>query len=233
MVGVLVNVLAVLAGGAVGLLLKKGIPKRVTGAVMYAVGLCVVWIGITGSLKGEHTLVVIGAMALGALCGTLLKLDAALNKLGGTLEQRLGGGDGKLAKGFVTASLLFCVGAMAVVGSLQAGLSGDNSVLYTKSMLDFISAMMLASTMGVGVLLSAGSILLYQGAIALLAGVLAPVLTQSAVADLTATGSLMIIALGLNMLDITKMKVADFLPGVLFAPLLTALAEWFAKHGVG
>ena len=135
-----------------------------------------------------------------------------------------------MAKGFVTATLLFCVGSMTVVGSLQAGTSGDTTMLITKSMMDLFSSMMLAVTLGLGVLLAAGSVLVLQGALVLLASVLAPLLSDMMIAEMTAAGSLMIIGIGLNLAGITKLKVADYLPAILYAPFIGLL---FQALGIG
>ena len=229
MLGVIVNTLTVIIGGAVGLLLKKGIPERVSSAVMAALGLCTLYIGIDGALAGSNTIVLIVSMVLGTIVGTLLNIDGAINRLGKFVEGRMKRSDGKtsVAEGFMTASLLFCVGAMAIVGSLNAGLNGDNKVLFTKSVLDLISACMLASSLGVGVLFSALFVFGYQGALVLLAGLLQNVLTDAAlIAEISCAGSLMIIGLGLNLLGITKLKVADQLPAILFVPLFYALAQY-------
>ena len=171
--------------------------------------------GISGALEGSKTLAMIVAMALGAVVGTLLDLDGRLNKLGDAIESKMGpGGQGKIATGFVTASLLYCVGALAIVGSLQSGLTGDNSMLYTKSMLDFISSIVLCASLGVGVILSAVTLFLYQGVITLLAQALAPVLTDAVIAEMTCVGSLLIIGMGLNMLGVTKIKIMNYVPAI-------------------
>lgn len=215
MLGTVVNTLAVVVGSSIGLLLKKGIPQKITDAVMNGLALCVIFMGISGALEGSKTLAMIVSMALGAVVGTLLDLDSRLNKLGDTVESKLApGGQGKIATGFVTASLLYCVGALAIVGSLQSGLTGDSSMLYTKSMLDFISSIVLCASLGVGVLLSAVSILLYQGVITLLAQALAPVLTDMVIAEMTCVGSLLIIGMGLNMLGVTKIKIMNYVPAI-------------------
>lgn len=225
MLGVLANTIAVLIGSAVGLLFKKGIPEKYSNAVMTGIALCTVYIGVSGSLKGENTIVLIVSMALGAVAGTLLDLDGGLNRLGQYVEKKFNkGGTGKIAQGFITASLLFCVGAMTIVGSLTAGLTGDNEMLYTKSVLDLISASMLSVSLGIGVMFSAVFVLVFQGAIALMAGFLEPVLTTAAINEIICAGSLMILALGLNMLGITKIKVANYLPALVFAPFLLRLA---------
>ena len=228
MIGVLVNTIAVIVGSCVGLLLKKGIPQRLTSAIMLGIGLVTIYIGIDGMLQGENTLVLIISMVLGALVGTLLDLDGKLQALGGWLEGNFSRGlvesdTGRisLAQGFVTASLLFCLGSMTIVGSLKAGISGDNEMLFTKSLLDLISSSMLAASLGLGVLLSAVFVLVFQGALVLLASVLAPFLTTAAIAELTCCGSVLILALGLNLIGLAKFKVADYLPALIFVPVLS------------
>lgn len=214
MLGTIVNTLAILAGCAIGLLLKRGINEKVTDAIMKGISLCVIYIGIDGMLEGSKTLAVIIAMALGAAIGTLLDLNGKMEKLGKMIEGRISNGVAGIAQGFVTASLIYCVGAMAVVGSLQSGLNGDHSMLYTKALLDGISAMVLTASLGAGVGLSAASVFVYQGALTLLAGLIAPVLSDAVVAEMTCVGSILIAALGLNMLGITKLKVMDYVPAI-------------------
>ncbi len=229
MVGVLVNVLTVLLGGTVGLLFKKGIPEKVSRAVMIGLGVCTLYIGISGSLCGENVLILIAAVVLGAIIGTLLDIDGAMNRLAEKVEGkfRKEGQKISLAEGFVSATLLFCVGSMTVTGSLQAGLSGDNSVLITKAMLDLVSSMMLASSLGAGVLLSAVSVLVIQGGLALLAGLVAPFLGPAAINEMTCAGSLLIIMIGTNLMGVTKFKVADYLPAILLAPILHNIVALF------
>lgn len=214
MLGTIVNTLAILAGCGIGLLLKRGINAKVTDAIMKGISLCVIYIGIDGMLEGSKTLAVIIAMALGAAIGTLLDLNGKMEKLGKVIESRISGGGAGIAQGFVTASLIYCVGAMAVVGSLQSGLNGDHSMLYTKALLDGISAMVLTASLGAGVGLSAASVFVYQGALTLLAGLIAPVLSDEVVAEMTCVGSILIAALGLNMLGVTKLKVMDYVPAI-------------------
>ena len=226
MTGVLVNAAAVVLGAFLGLAFGRFLTEKLTRAAMTGVALCTLYIGISGSLQGENPLITIAAMVSGAIIGTLLNLDGAVRRLGEKAEGLARGSNGnsnKISEGFVTASLLFCVGAMAVTGSLDAGLKGDNTTLYAKSALDFFSAVMLASTLGVGVALSGLSILIYQGFIALLAGYIAPLLTAQAVSAMGCAGSLLIIALSLNLLGVTKIKVADLLPAIVTAPLLALL----------
>ncbi len=220
--GSYINVALVVIGGALGLLLKKGLPERVSDAVMKALGLCVLYIGITGCLKGDNALIAVVSMAVGTIFGSAVDLDKRMNNLAAKVEKKLSknsSGESNMAQGLVTATLLFCVGAMAVVGSLDSGISGDYSTLATKSVIDGVSSIVLASTLGYGVLLSSIPIFLYQGSITLLAGVVAPFLNEYTVNEMTCVGSLLIIAIGLNMMNITKIKVMNSLPAV-FLPVI-------------
>ena len=228
MIAVLVNFAAVLAGGGIGLLLKKGIPDKLNKGVMTAMALCVLYIGISGTLDCSNALIMVIAMALGAVVGTLIDLDGKLEKFSRFTERKLSkNGEGGIAVGFMTSTLLFCVGAMAIVGSLNAGLEGSYEVLFTKSVIDGVSACMLACTLGAGVLLSAFSVALYQGAIVALSGLLATLLTNEAlIGEVGAVGSLMIVALGLNMLGLTKIKVANLLPALIFVPPVYFLLQY-------
>ncbi len=216
MLGTIVNAAAILLGCGLGLLLKRGVPERVTDTVMKGVGLCVIYIGISGALEGEKTLAMIIAMASGGAIGTALNLNGRMEQLGKLIEDKLtrGGHGGGLSRGFVTASLIFCVGAMAVVGSLQSGLTGNCDMLFTKALLDGISSVVLATSLGAGVGLSAVCVFIYQGALTLLAGLLSPVLTEAVVAEMTCVGSMLIFALGFNMIGVTKIKVMDFVPAM-------------------
>lgn len=231
MIGVIVNVITVLIGSCIGLLLKKGIPERVSHAAMVGLGACTLYIGISGSLCGENVLILIGAVVLGAITGTLLNIDGRINSLAQKVENRFKkeGRKVSLAEGLVSATLLFCVGSMTVTGSIQAGLTGDNSVLITKATLDLVSSMMLASTLGAGVLLSAISVLVIQGGLVLLAGLIAPFMDAAAINEMTCAGSLLIIMIGTNLMGMTKIKVADFLPAIVYAPILSNLAPLFEK----
>jgi len=216
--GAMVNAAAILAGGSLGLLLKGKISKRVSENVIRAVGLCVVIIGLSGALEGDLMLLVV-SLALGALTGELVNIDSGLNKLGAWIQRKLtkGGENSNFADGFVAATLLFCVGAMAIVGSIESGLRGDRSIIYTKSILDGVSAMIFASSFGFGVLLSALAVLLYQGGIEFFAGYLQNILTDGLITQISAVGSVMILGIGLNMALKTELKVANLLPGFFVA----------------
>lgn len=222
MLGVFVNVATVFIGSLVGLLLKKGIPDKVTGALMAGIGLCTIYIGISGALNGENTLVLILSMAIGTIIGTLLDIDGQLNRLAAYVESKFKQENGQVTvvEGFVTASLLFCVGAMTIVGSLQVGLTGDCEMLFTKATLDLISSCVLAASLGIGVMLSDIFVFVFQGGLVLLARVIAPFLTDYAIHEMTCAGSVLIIALGLNLIGVTKIKVANYLPVLLIPPIL-------------
>ena len=223
--GTIVNSAAIVAGSIAGLLLGKFIPERFSDAMEKGAALCVLYIGVDGMLAGENTLVAILSIAIGAILGELLQLDEHMHQLGDWVERKFGGKGSKtsLSEGFVTASVLFCVGAMAIVGALENGLTGSYDTLKAKSIIDGISSIVFASSLGVGVAFSAGAIFLYQGAISLLAGLLSPLLGDAVIAEMTCVGSLLIVALSLNMLNVTKIKVMNLVPAI-FLPILLC---WF------
>ncbi len=222
MLGVIINVITVVIGSSIGLLFKKSIPEKVSTAVMIGLGACTLYIGIAGSLCGENVLIVIASVVLGVIAGTLLNIDGAINKLAKKVETsfKKAGQKGSLAEGLITATLLFCVGSMTVTGSIQAGLTGDHSVLITKATLDLVSSMMLASSLGMGVFLASVSVFTIQGGLVMLAGFISPFMSTGAINEMTSVGSILIIMIGTNLMGITKIKVADFLPAILFAPIL-------------
>lgn len=226
MTGVIVNTFAVILGSFLGLILKKGIPEKVSSAVMTGIGLCTVYIGLSGSLSGQNVLIVICSMVIGSIIGTLLDVDGKINLLGKWVENRVSSNKkSNISQGFVTGSLFFCIGAMTIVGSLNAGLQGDNELLFTKSLLDFFSSIMFTTTLGIGIMFSAAFVLVFQGSIVLLATYIEPFLSTGAIAELTCAGSLMILALGLNILNITNIKVANYLPVLVCVPIVYKLVD--------
>ena len=231
MLGVIVNVITVIIGATIGLLFKKGIPERVSHAAMIGLGACTLYIGISGSLEGENVLILIAAVVLGAIVGTILNIDGGINFLAKRVEEkfRKKGSGVSVAEGIITATLLFCVGSMTVTGSIEAGLTGDNSILITKAMLDLVSSMMLASSLGIGVLLSAVAVFGIQGGLVLLAGLIAPIMSEGAINEMTCAGSILIIMIGINLMGISKIKVANFLPAIIFAPVIYNLIPLFEK----
>ena len=213
--GTLVNGIAIIGGSFIGIVLKSGFIKAKSKAIMGALGLSTLIIGFQGVINYANVLLLIVALALGVLIGEFLKLEDHINHFAFALEKRFAkGSDSTFAQGFVTASILFGVGAMAIVGSLESGLRQNETILYTKSLLDFISSIVFASTYGWGVLFSAFVIVIYQGAITLLSTFVAPVMTDIMITDISAVGSALIIAIGLNMLEMTKLKLANFLPAI-------------------
>lgn len=225
MLGTLVNVVAVIVGGSIGLLLRKGLSEKMADTLMKGLGLCTLYLGISGSLRGENSLILILSMVIGTLIGEGIDLEKRLDQLGKFVESRFKskeGGKVSIAEGFVTASLLFCVGAMAIVGSLQSGLQGDHEMLFNKSMLDFVAAIIFASSLGFGVLFSSVFVLIYQGSITLLAQWVAPLLTDTVINEMTCVGSVIIVGLALNMIGITKLKVMNYVPAI-FVPIVLCM----------
>jgi len=215
--GTVVNVITILVGGALGLILKKFLKKRITDTILQGIGLSVVIIGISGAVTSEHILIMIISLALGGLIGELLQIEEKLDAFAKICEKKFdktGGVRGTFAQGFVTAMLVFCVGSMAIVGALEDGINKNGGVLFAKSALDGITAMIFASTMGIGVLFSAIAVALYQGLITLLAVVIQPYLSNTAVTQMSIIGSVLIMAIGLNMLKIAKIKVGNLLPAI-------------------
>lgn len=232
MIGVLVNFLTVVAGGALGCLMRGKLSERMRTAVNRGLGLCVMLIGIKGAIETQNTLAVIICLVIGILIGELIGIEQRVSRLGLWAQEAFSGGSG-FAEGFVNATLLFSIGAMAVVGSLEAGLENKADTLLAKAVIDGVSALIFASTLGAGVILSAVPLTVYQGGIALFAGVLGKVLTPEIINEMSATGSLLIIGLSLNMLELTKkpISVANMLPALFlpigYIPLANLLSRLF------
>ena len=226
MLGVWVNCAVVVLGGLLGSFMKKAIPDRYARTINHGLALCVLVIGIGGALETQNMLIMIASVVLGTAAGTALKIEDHLNYLGDFAQRKLSKGDSRFAEGFVNATLLFGVGAMAVVGSLEAGLSNKPDTLLAKAALDGVGALIFASTFGPGVILSAIPLTLYQGGIALLAGTIAPFLTEELIREMSAVGSVLIIGLGLNMLGVMKDRicVGNMLPAMLVPVIYYPLA---------
>lgn len=222
LVGTLVNTGAVIAGSLIGLLLGNILPERLRDTVMKGLGLCTLFVGIDGMLGGGNSLITIISVAIGAILGELCDLDGHLNRFAGKLEKKFQKGGGpSLAEGFITATLVFCVGAMTIVGALNDGLTGNHEMLFTKATLDFVSSIVFASSLGIGVMLSAAAIFTIEGGIACLASLVAPILQQNAntVPEMTVVGSVLIVGISLNLLGISKLKVMNYVPAI-FLPIL-------------
>ncbi|MCT4507326.1 MAG: DUF554 domain-containing protein [Tepidibacter sp.] len=219
MLGSLANGLAVLIGSLIGLLFKKGIGENYKKILMDSMGLCIFLIGIMGAIKVQNILLLIVSLAIGSVIGEFLKIEANLDKLGDFLESKLVKNQGSVAKGFVTATLIFCIGSMAIIGALESGLNGNHQTLFAKSIVDGILSIIFASTFGIGVLFSSISVFLYEGFIALAASSVKIFLVDSVVSDISSVGGVLIIAIGLNIMDIKKIKVGNMLPAI-FIPLI-------------
>ena len=230
MIGTLINSLAIVLGSAIGLLLRRGLKDSIAKTVMAGVGLSIILIGITGAIKTTNTLLVILSMVIGGVLGSWINIDGKMNQLGEWAQQKLTrntSGSNTFAQGFVTASLVFCVGAMAVVGALDSGIRGDHTTLIAKATLDGIISIVFASSLGVGVMLSAVPVLLYQGAIALLGNMIAPYLSELVITEMSAVGGLLIMAIGINMALDKDIKVANLLPAILIPFLYYPIAQLF------
>ncbi len=226
MLGTIVNTIAILLGGMLGLIFRKGISDRFKNTVMKGLGLSVFMIGLAGALRSENILLLIFSMVIGSLIGEAMNIEDKLDRFGKWIEIRSGQGEGQVAKGFVVASLMYCVGAMAIVGALESGLTGNHETLYAKSLLDGVTSVIFASTLGIGVLFSAGTVLVYQGAITIAAGALATVLVDSVIIEMSAIGGLLIMGIAMNILEFKRVPVGNMLPAV-FIPLFYPAVEPF------
>jgi hypothetical protein len=225
MIGTIVNIAAVLGGSTVGVLFKGKFPEKVQTTVIHGISLSVILIGMQMAFsieKDPDILLVIFSLVIGAVIGESMQIEKRLNNFGESLKDKFGGGDDLFVQGFVQASLIYCVGAMAIMGAVQDGLNGDPSILYTKSLLDGITSIAFAASTGIGVAFSAIPILIYQGSITLTASWAAVYLTEDMIRVMTASGGLLITAIGLNMLGVSKIKTGNLLPSLLIAVILSA-----------
>jgi uncharacterized protein len=223
-VGTAINVVAVLVGAGIGTLVGTRLSEGMREAALHAIGLVTLLVGIQSFLRFDNPLVPLVSVILGLVVGELLELDGRLKRFGDALERRFSKGGSPVSRAFVTTSLLFCVGPLTIIGSLEDGLKGDYSLLALKSALDFIAALTFASVLGWGVLLSAGTVLVVQGTLTLGAMFLDAVVTEPMISATTATGGILIFGLGLGLLNLKEVRVANMLPALLLAPLLVAAA---------
>ena len=223
MKGTLVNVVAVLAGGGLGLLIGGRLPERVRGIITDGLGLATLLIGMRLAWKTENVLIVIGSLVVGGIIGEWLDLEGRLEALGHWLRSRVGSEEGRFVPGFLTASLVYCVGPMTIVGSIQEGLNGNAEILYAKSMLDGAASVAFASSLGAGVLFSALTVLVVQGGLTLLGSRLAFLLHERILNEITGTGGLLILGIGLLLLNVRKLRIANLLPALPLAALLAGL----------
>lgn len=227
-IGTAANVAAIIIGSLLGLMIKKGLPQNWQETMLSGIALCIFVIGLKMACATNNIIVTVLSLAIGAVFGEAYGLEKRFNSLGDWVGKKVAGGKPSMAKsiteGFVSSSLLFCIGAMAVVGSIQDGLAHDPTTLYAKATLDGIISVLLSANLGIGVMLSAVSVGLYQGGITVLAGVLEPYVTKAVLTEITAAGGVMIMAIGSNMLHVTAIRISNMLPGIIAAGIL---AEYF------
>ncbi|MBW1608604.1 MAG: DUF554 domain-containing protein [Deltaproteobacteria bacterium] len=219
MLGTIVNTVAIIAGSLLGLLFRGGIPKKFTVTMMQAISLAVMLIGFKMALKSDAILLIIFSLVIGSLIGEFINIESRLERLGKRLETRFSKPGSGVAKGFVVASLVFCVGSMAIVGALESGLTGNHQTLFAKSALDGLFSIIFASSFGIGVLFSSASVFIYQGMITLTSSLMKPFLITAVINQMSAVGGILIMAIGINLLEIQKIKVGNMLPAI-FIPLV-------------
>jgi uncharacterized protein len=225
--GTLLNASTVLIGALIGLSIGNRLPERIRSSLFTVLGLFTIFVGISNALKSANPLIVLGSLLIGTLIGEIINIDGGLKALGDWAQKRFSRGGSRFSEGFVTSSLIFCVGPLTILGSLENGLTGDTTKLAIKSVLDGFAAIGFAATLGGGVLLSVLTILVVQGSLSLFAGALAPLLGQGspALLELTATGGVILIALGINLLDLRQIRAASMLPALLLAPVLVGITS--------
>jgi len=216
LLGTIVNTLAIIAGSLIGLVFRGGIPKRFNVTIMQAISLAVILVGLRMALKTEDVLLVIISLAIGSVIGELIGIEERLENLGKFMERRFSKNGNGISRGFVVTSLVYCVGSMAIVGSLESGLAGNHQTLFAKSALDGISAIIFTSTLGIGVMFSSFSVFVYQGLITVSASLIKPFLVEAVICQMSAVGGLLIMAIGFNLLEIQKIRVGNMLPAIFF-----------------
>ncbi|HOM63031.1 MAG TPA: DUF554 domain-containing protein [Dysgonamonadaceae bacterium] len=223
MIGTIVNTAAVAAGGIIGILLKKKMPERVTSIYFQAIGLFTMAIGMSMAVKMEHILIVVASLALGSLLGEWMNIENWVNTLGENFKQRFRIGSEQFSEGLTTAFLLFCVGSMTILGTIQEGTGGSPDLLYTKSLMDFFSSMLLASAFGVSVALSAIPLFIFQASLTLIAMFAGSFFTPGIILELTSVGGILLVGLGLNILHISNLRVMNMLPALVVVVIMLVI----------
>ena len=218
MLGTIVNTVSIIVGSLIGLSFRGRIPEKYSQTIMHGIGLAVVLIGIKTALNTDAILIVIISFVIGSIMGELIRIEDRLDQFGDWIGKKFSKSGAGVSKGFVTTSLLYCVGAMAIIGSMESGLTGNHQTLYAKSILDGIGSVIFASTLGIGVIFSAGAVFIYQGLITVTASSIKPFLLPEVIAQMSAVGGLLIFAIGLGLLEIKKIKIGNMLPAI-FVPL--------------
>lgn len=226
MLGTIIDFVAIIVGSFVGIIVRKGIKDEYKKIIIDGLGLSVIVIGITGSIKADNIILVIISILLGSIIGEAINIESKLHKIGDRLQSRFARGESNFVKGFVTASLIYCIGAMAIVGSLESGLLGNHNILFAKSILDGVLSVVFASTLGIGVVFSAIPVLIYQGIITLIASSVKDLLTPEVINEMSAVGGILILAIGINILELKKIRIGNMLPAV-FIPLFYSILTSF------
>lgn len=219
MLGTIVNALAIIAGGIIGLLFKNVIPEKISESLLKTTGLAVIAIGITLIFRGENFTLLIISLILGTIIGESIDIEGILERFGAYIESKMKNKESNVALGFVTCTLVYCVGSMAIIGSIQSGLTGNHDILFSKALIDGITSVSMAVTMGVGVIFSSISVFVYQGIITTLASFMQSLLSEVVVNEMTAIGGVIIMGIGLNFLEIKRIKVGNLLPAI-FIPII-------------
>ncbi|MBP6142720.1 MAG: DUF554 domain-containing protein [Proteocatella sp.] len=222
MTGTIVNTLAIIAGAMIGVIAKKAIPQRMGDLVMSAIPIVVMVLGVQFGIASSNILIVIVSLVVGGIIGEWIDIDRRLDDFGVRIQSRMKGGDSNFSAAFVSTTLIYCVGSMAILGSIESGINGNHTILYTKSLMDGISAIFFASTLGAGVIFSGISVFIYQGILTVLAGYIGPYLSPEVVTEMSASGGILLIALSFTILGIKKIKVANLLPAI-FLPVILML----------
>ncbi len=221
--GALVNGLAVALGAALGLVFGARMPEKMRELVFQGLGLCIIVLGMQSALKGTDALLTIASIVGGSIIGELLHIEDWLTRLGDRIKAMVGSSNPRFTEGLVNGSLLFCIGAMGILGSIEEGLRGVRDIVYAKSIIDFFAAIILAASLGIGVVFSGVSVFIYQGIFVLLANVLVGLITEPLMVQLSATGGIIMIAIGLNVIECTKIRIGNMLPSIFLSPILAVL----------
>lgn len=224
-IGTLINILTVLLGGALGAIMREGFNQKIRTTLIYAIGIFTLSIGFSYSFKSKNILIPLFAVLIGGIIGELIDIESALERFSERVKKLLGSKDARFSEGFIAASLLFCVGPMAILGAITDGLSGDYKILALKAVLDGFAGMALAATLGWGVVFSFITVLLYQGSLTLVGFFAGNFLTESMINEMTAAGGILIIGIGIMLLELKRIRLANLLPSIFVAPLIVCLLE--------
>jgi len=227
LLGALVNAAVIVVCSMVGRFAIRNVPKRIEEIVIIAVALALIYMGITGAAGNESVILLLCSLIVGCIIGELVNIDKGMNKLGSWVESKCGFNEGDFSKGFVTASILFCSGSMAIVGSLESGLTGNHEMLFAKSIIDGVMSIVFTSQMGIGVMFSAVPVLLYQGGLALGARLVRDLLTAQIITEMSSVGSLLVAAIGFNFMGIKQIKVANMIPAIFMPWIFIAIKSLF------